>query len=214
MESRTHRDSLRMMNNHGEKYDASWSDVQDPGGFSSKQFERYPETVHDATFTKMNMESSPTKFNRYRKPTEYLEMANLRFSQLDSVGLPHINLVARNSLHGHHSRSSRFYRATMRRSTPLQNYKLPFALLLLATLIDTVSAVDDPVLQPQSETDPTRPLPYLQHSICLLETCTLVVVGLVTSTTQNVLGPLMGCPSVLWFIMRNDSAIKPGVSWT
>lgn len=47
-------------------------------------------------------------------------------------------------------------------------------------------------------------------------TCTGILflcVGYLTGAARSLLGPLMGITSVLWFIMRNDAAIKPGLSW-
>ena len=35
----------------------------------------------------------------------------------------------------------------------------------------------------------------------------------VVSASVTLVGPLMGISSVLWFVMRNDAAIKPKSSW-
>lgn len=44
-------------------------------------------------------------------------------------------------------------------------------------------------------------------------TMTFVVVGYMVAMASQMLGPLMGITSVLWFIMRNDAAIRPSLSW-
>ncbi|KAF2878544.1 hypothetical protein BDV95DRAFT_24924 [Massariosphaeria phaeospora] len=40
-----------------------------------------------------------------------------------------------------------------------------------------------------------------------------VLGGYLGGAVRSLLGPLMGVTSVLWFIMRNDAAIKPAISW-
>lgn len=40
-----------------------------------------------------------------------------------------------------------------------------------------------------------------------------LIMGYATSATTNLLGSIMGTSSVLWFIMRNDEAVKPGFAW-
>lgn len=41
----------------------------------------------------------------------------------------------------------------------------------------------------------------------------LIFGGYVTGAARSLLGPLMGISSVLWFVMRNDAAIHPRLSW-
>ncbi|KAF2647369.1 hypothetical protein K491DRAFT_723494 [Lophiostoma macrostomum CBS 122681] len=41
----------------------------------------------------------------------------------------------------------------------------------------------------------------------------LILSGHLTGAARTLLGPLMGITGIMWFIMRNDAAIKPVVSW-
>jgi len=96
----------------------------------------------------------------------------------------------------------------------LTNFKLSCAFMLLATMIGRATAADELALQPHPGAnivtmDRDQRLPF-----GLVGTYMLVVAGLLTTTAQTLLGPLMGVSSVLWFIMRNDAAIKPSISWT
>lgn len=44
-------------------------------------------------------------------------------------------------------------------------------------------------------------------------TVLLFISGYMIGAVRTLLGPLMGITSILWFIMRNDPAVKPGLSW-
>jgi hypothetical protein len=93
-------------------------------------------------------------------------------------------------------------------------FRLPMALMLFATLIGPVAALDnDIVLQQYPGTNMIVPHPEPHLPLGLIGTYVLIVAGLLT-TAKKLLGPLMGISSVLWFIMRNDAAIKPGTAWT
>jgi len=103
----------------------------------------------------------------------------------------------------------------MRLFSHMVRLKIPLALLLCATVIGPVTAFDTPdttlAQYPRANTIVPHPRPQMQMG--LVGTYILVVAGLVTTTTKNLLGPLMGVSSVMWFIMRNDAAIKPSISW-
>lgn len=41
----------------------------------------------------------------------------------------------------------------------------------------------------------------------------MAIPGCMSLALTSLLGPLMGTSSVLWFIMRNDEAVKPRFAW-
>ena len=43
---------------------------------------------------------------------------------------------------------------------------------------------------------------------------TFVAAGYLLAMASQMLGSLMGVTSVLWFIMRNDAAVRPSFAWT
>jgi hypothetical protein len=93
--------------------------------------------------------------------------------------------------------------------------RMPLALILTAALIGPASALDNEIaLQPYAGASTMMPDPNIRFPIGLVGTYALIATGLLTTTTKNLLGPLMGISSVLWFIMRNDAAIKPSASWS
>jgi hypothetical protein len=92
--------------------------------------------------------------------------------------------------------------------------QIPLAFILVAALISPASAIEDEIaLQGYHDTTATQPDAGPQFPLSLIGTYVLFVVGLVITATTNFSGPLMGISSVLWFMMRNDAAIKPSISW-
>ena len=65
------------------------------------------------------------------------------------------------------------------------------------------TALEDDVYAPTQ--DPSR---QRQSQIASIALC-----GYVILVTRVTLGPLMGVSSILWLMMRNDSAINPRLSW-
>ena len=104
---------------------------------------------------------------------------------------------------------------SMRILSRFAQFRLSLAFMLIATLIGPATAFDNEIALHQYPGAATFivPDPGPRLPIGLVGTYILVVAGLLTTTAQNLLGPLMGISSVLWFIMRNDTAIKPSVSW-
>ena len=49
--------------------------------------------------------------------------------------------------------------------------------------------------------------------LATMGTMAFVAVGYLMTMAGQMLGPLMGVTSVLWFIMRNDAAVQPSFSW-
>lgn len=41
----------------------------------------------------------------------------------------------------------------------------------------------------------------------------MAIPGYLSRVMTSLLGPLMGTSSVLWFVMRNDEAVKPRFAW-
>ncbi|KAF2826156.1 hypothetical protein CC86DRAFT_406450 [Ophiobolus disseminans] len=82
----------------------------------------------------------------------------------------------------------------------------------LVALLDPVMAQDELALQLYSRADILVSDLDPRLPVNLAGTYMLVIAGLVT-TAQDLLGPLMGVSSVLWFIMRNDAAIEPSIAW-
>ena len=58
------------------------------------------------------------------------------------------------------------------------------------------------------------PMPeVIQLAIGAVTATFILSSGYLTGAARTLLGPLMGITSVLWFIMRNDAAISPTLSW-
>lgn len=91
--------------------------------------------------------------------------------------------------------------------------KTPLAFMLFLMLIGSARALDNDIALQPYPANMIAPDPGHRASIGLVGTYALVVAGLLTTTAASLLGPLMGVSSVLWFIMRNDAAIKPSASW-
>lgn len=140
-------------------------------------------------------------------------MAVLQCSPHIPAGLVRVGLVERKGVDKLHDSSLMDQHITMRNITQLRKCRLPCVLILIATMVNTVSVIDDLALQPHTGTGGIIPVPYLRHPMAFIGTYVVVGVGLGMSTVQNSLGPLVGCSSVLWFIMGNDSPIKPSISW-
>lgn len=103
---------------------------------------------------------------------------------------------------------------SLRMLSNVAKIKFPPAIMLLLVLVGSADALDNDIaLQPYSGANMTAPETGLRIPIGLVGTYVLVAAGLLTTTATSLLGPLMGISSVLWFIMRNDAAIKPSVSW-
>lgn len=89
------------------------------------------------------------------------------------------------------------------------------AFLALATLIPPAAAVDFELV-PAGAFATTNGITQSHIPEVATGTCTAVLfvfAGYLIGAARSMLGPLMGVSSVLWFIMRNDAAVKPGLSW-
>lgn len=96
----------------------------------------------------------------------------------------------------------------------LARLKTPLTLVLFVTLIGPAAALDNEIILAQYPgATMMAPDRRAQMQMEFLGTYILFVTTLLTATSKNLLGPLMGISSVLWFIMRNDAAIKPTISW-
>jgi hypothetical protein len=103
----------------------------------------------------------------------------------------------------------------------LQQLILPLVLLFFTTLVTPVAAMDNqivlatyPIPNNYRVFDPNPPPGVtLQVPSGTIGTFILIAARCLSTMVMNVLGPLMGMSSVLWFIMRNDAAIKPSLSW-
>lgn len=61
---------------------------------------------------------------------------------------------------------------------------------------------------------PIRQRPYGQQARQrFFIQCCLLIGGVAFTVSSNLLGPLMGISSMLWLMMRNDSAIDPRLAW-
>jgi hypothetical protein len=94
-----------------------------------------------------------------------------------------------------------------------------FSIIVPANAIDygenaMISLYPRPYILPGHDAAPYIPrneVPRMAAGVC---TGLLVIVGgHLSGAVKTLLGPLMGITSVLWFIMRNDAAVKPGFSW-
>lgn len=85
-----------------------------------------------------------------------------------------------------------------------------FVCLLCATLVQPVVAINSYALGPVRQHDPSNQGPMRERSF--VQFC--VFIGAVAFTfSSTLLGPLMGISSMLWLMMRNDSAIDPRLAW-
>lgn len=87
------------------------------------------------------------------------------------------------------------------------------AFLLFLTLIGSASALDNEIALQPYQTIIGTPDPGNRIQLGLICTYIVMIAGVLTTATTNLLGPLMGVSSVLWFIMRNDAAIQPSIAW-
>jgi hypothetical protein len=103
---------------------------------------------------------------------------------------------------------------SMRLLSHIGKIKTPLAIMLFAALISPATATDTEIALHQYPTASLgAPDPGAGVQMAFVGTYILVAAGLLVTTAQSLLAPLMGISSVLWFIMRNDAAIKPSVSW-
>jgi len=104
--------------------------------------------------------------------------------------------------------------SSIRLSAQIASFKVPATLMLFASFVGSAAANDNEIALAQyTGANMIAPDPRPRIQLGLVATYILVVTGLLTTTMKNLLGPLMGISSVLWFIMRNDAAIKPSISW-
>ncbi|CAI6333157.1 unnamed protein product [Periconia digitata] len=82
--------------------------------------------------------------------------------------------------------------------------------MLLASLglmlVTPVAAVNEAVSFPANNLATQPPIGTFFH-ICFL------IGGIAVTFSSNLVGPLMGVTSVLWLMMRNDSAVDPKSAW-
>jgi hypothetical protein len=107
-----------------------------------------------------------------------------------------------------------------RKALRLQQLTWPLSCLVFTVLIAPAAAMDNQIIMatyPMPDNYgvfvPDDPPVALRVPIGTIGTFILVAVGCMSSLVKNMLGPLMGISSVLWFIMRNDAAVRPSFSW-
>jgi hypothetical protein len=86
-----------------------------------------------------------------------------------------------------------------------------FVCLLCATLIPHAAALDY-----EYALGPIRPQPLSSQGQArqgFFMQCCLLIGGVAFTISNSVLGPLMGISSMMWLMMRNDSAIDPRLAW-
>jgi len=91
--------------------------------------------------------------------------------------------------------------------------RLLFAVLFLM-LAMPVSALDEP--QALSPTAAAAAAGYYYHPrypVGFIVSLVLVIGQSFASFSSTLVGPAMGITSVLWLMLRNDSAISPRASW-
>jgi hypothetical protein len=100
---------------------------------------------------------------------------------------------------------------------------LPLVILIFCTLVDPVVTSGNQIAFAAVPTlishepgvflpEPT-PHAYARPPLGSIVSFILVAVSCVSAMAKSMLGSLMGVSSVLWFVMRNDSAIRPSLSW-
>lgn len=99
---------------------------------------------------------------------------------------------------------------------------IPLTLFLVfANLVVPVTAMDNQIalapypVQNAYDVFAANPPPRFPIRIPLASIGTMAyfAVGYMVTMASQMLGPLMGVTSVLWFIMRNDAAVQPSFSW-
>jgi len=99
---------------------------------------------------------------------------------------------------------------------------VPLTLFLFFTnLIVPVAAMDNqialapyPVQNAYSGFTANPPPGFpIRIPLASIGTMAFFTVGYMVTMASQMLGPLMGVTSVLWFIMRNDAAVQPSFSW-
>ncbi|KAH7073839.1 hypothetical protein BKA63DRAFT_514884 [Paraphoma chrysanthemicola] len=90
-----------------------------------------------------------------------------------------------------------------------------FSATTIALLISPAIAMDDQVVAVMSHTATDTTLISIASGVewGTFGAISIVTADLLRSKSRTVLAPLMGISSVLWFMMRNDSAIPPKLSW-
>lgn len=95
-------------------------------------------------------------------------------------------------------------------------------LIILTNIVVPVIAMDNQISMASypvqnshgiSMANPTPGYP-MRGFLVSTGTMAIVIVGYMVTMASQMLGPLMGITSVLWFIMRNDVAIRPSFSWS
>ena len=92
------------------------------------------------------------------------------------------------------------------------------AFLVLLSL-PVASALDNEVTRSRSHGSASRTIAWISlHSLVrILAGCLIalivVISGHLGGVVKILIGPLMGFTSVLWMTMRNDSAVRPELSW-
>ena len=99
---------------------------------------------------------------------------------------------------------------------------VPLTLLLVFTnLVVPVAAMDNQIAlapYPVQNTygiftaNPPPGFP-IRVPFASIGTMAFFAIGYMVTMASQMLGPLMGVTSVLWFIMRNDAAVQPSFSW-
>jgi hypothetical protein len=83
--------------------------------------------------------------------------------------------------------------------------------LLCATYTPQAAALDD-----EYALGPIRPHLYSNQGQArqgLFIQCCVLIGGVAFTVSSSLLGPLTGISSMLWLMMRNDSAIDPRLAW-
>ena len=93
--------------------------------------------------------------------------------------------------------------------------------LVFTNLVIPVAAMDNQIslatypLQNTHDVFTANPPPRLPIRIPLttIVTMAIFVVGYMMTMARQMLGPLMGVASIMSFILRNDAAVRPSISW-
>ncbi|KAH7411720.1 hypothetical protein DE146DRAFT_627761 [Phaeosphaeria sp. MPI-PUGE-AT-0046c] len=75
--------------------------------------------------------------------------------------------------------------------------------------------MDVQLASPSTSMDPTAEIRHTVHNVAArtMSDIAFLIIAYLSSATMNLLGPIMGISSILWFVMRNDEAVKPGFAW-
>ncbi|KAF2826159.1 hypothetical protein CC86DRAFT_25642 [Ophiobolus disseminans] len=194
------------------------NELQDFGHFEHElitQSERIGNLTHTDGYTDREREKENTAKSK-RLTSNRRPWPDERYKNLTAVAL--------RETHDNEESVSRMFQRTFRRASshsvdPRFGLSLRprkwLGLTVVAILVAPTMAVDDQIVplsaHTAGEVDAHNIIPNVAFGTA--SGVIFLITGYLSSTTRTSVGPLMGISGVLWFIMRNDEAVKPSFAW-